>query len=531
MAINTIELKKKFTSYLMKSSEYSDLTVFNILDFYDHVPIYFFNDIKTIIPELFYITSILILTVYGSLLVVSFNYKYPLLTKNISWLCILVLGFTFLLTFNNIVDSSPIFTKTFVNDDLSNYSKLIILISSISCLIISQNYVVNNRINSFEYYLVILLSILGLILLVSSYDLLSVYLALELQSLSFYILASFKRNSTFSTEAGLKYFILGAFASGLILFGISLIYGFTGSTNFECLSKLFYSGFSSNIEGINSVRIGILFIIVGFLFKLAAAPFHVWSPDVYEGSPTSSTAIFAILPKIAILVVFTRLFLVSFSNLVGIWQGILIFSALFSVIIGSFVALKQRKVKKLIAYSSISHVGYMLISLSTGTFEGCHAVFFYIIIYMITGVCLWSIVFSIELEDKSNSKNITDLSSLVKSNSILALTASLVLFSLAGVPPLSGFFAKLLIFISALESSLYFLALVGILSSVISTFYYIRIIKIIYFEKINYWNFYKPISQIKSLILGCSFFLIIILFYNPNLFILSSYKMCISIFL
>ena len=158
---------------------------------------------------------------------------------------------------------------------MSNYSKLIILISSISCLIISQNYVVNNRINSFEYYLVILLSILGLILLVSSYDLLSVYLALELQSLSFYILASFKRNSTFSTEAGLKYFILGAFASGLILFGISLIYGFTGSTNFECLSKLFYSGFSSNIEGINSVRIGILFIIVGFLFKLAAAPFHV----------------------------------------------------------------------------------------------------------------------------------------------------------------------------------------------------------------------------------------------------------------
>jgi len=214
--------------------------------------------------------------------------------------------------------TGPIFTKTFINDDLSNYSKMIILLSSIACLVISQNYVVNNRINSFEYYLIILLSILGLLLLVTSYDLLSVYLALELQSLSFYILASFKRNSTFSTEAGLKYFILGAFASGIILFGISLIYGFTGSTNFECLSKLFYSGFSNNIAGINSVKLGVLFIIVGFLFKLAASPFHVWVPDVYEGSPTSSTAIFAILPKIAILVVLTRLLFVSFSNLIEV---------------------------------------------------------------------------------------------------------------------------------------------------------------------------------------------------------------------
>jgi proton-translocating NADH-quinone oxidoreductase chain N len=275
MTINTIELKKKVTCYLMKNLEYNEMITSNILDFNNHTSIYFFNDIKTILPELFYITSILILTIYGSILAVSSNYKYPLLTRNISWLCILILGFTFLLTFNNIVETSPILTKTFINDDLSNYSKIIILLSSIACLIISQNYIVNNRINSFEYYLVILLSILGLLLLVTSYDLLSVYLALELQSLSFYILASFKRNSTFSTEAGLKYFILGAFASGLILFGISLIYGFTGSTNLESLSKLFYSGFTSPIEGINSIKIGILFVIVGFLFKLAAAPFHV----------------------------------------------------------------------------------------------------------------------------------------------------------------------------------------------------------------------------------------------------------------
>ena len=531
MIINSLELKTNFTCYLTKKLELNELIGLNMLDFCTHSPIYFFNDIKTILPELFFITSILILTIYGSILVVSSNYKYPLLTRNISWLCILVLSFTFLLTYNNMVLTGPIFTKTFINDDLSNYSKMIILLSSIACLVISQNYVVNNRINSFEYYLIILLSILGLLLLVTSYDLLSVYLALELQSLSFYILASFKRNSTFSTEAGLKYFILGAFASGIILFGISLIYGFTGSTNFECLSKLFYSGFSNNIAGINSVKLGVLFIIVGFLFKLAASPFHVWVPDVYEGSPTSSTAIFAILPKIAILVVLTRLLFVSFSNLIEVWQSTIIFSALFSVIIGSLVALKQRKVKKLIAYSSISHVGYMLISLSTGTFEGCHAIFFYILIYMITGICLWSIIFSVELENNTKSRNITDLSSLVKSNNVLAITTGLVLFSLAGVPPLSGFFAKLLIFISALESSLYFLALVGILSSVISTFYYIRIIKVIYFEKVSYWNFYKPISQMKSLILGCSFFLIVLLFYNPNLFILSTYKMSMSLFL
>jgi len=528
MAIHTIELKKKFTYSLIKNLESSDLLSAN---FDNYVPVFFFNDIKTIIPELFLITSVLGLIIYGSILAVSSSNKYPLLTRNISWLSVLVLSFTLLLTYNNMVETGAIFTGTFIIDDLSNYSKMIIILCTITCLIISKNYIIDYRLNSFEYYIIILLSILGLMLLATSYDLLSVYLALELQSLSFYILASFKRNSTFSTEAGLKYFILGAFASGLILFGISLIYGFTGTTNFDCLSKLFYSGFLSNLDGINTIKIGVLFIIVGLLFKLAAAPFHVWSPEVYEGSPTSSTAIFAILPKIAILVVFCRLFMFSFYNLLETWQDIVVFSAIASVIIGSFVALKQRKVKRLIAYSSISHVGYILISMSTGTFEGCHALFFYIIIYMVTGICLWSIVFSVELENNFSNRNVTDLSSLLKSNSILAITASLVLFSLAGVPPLSGFFAKLLIFLSALESSMYFIAFIGILSSVISTFYYIRIIKIIYFEKVSFWNFYKPITQLKSLILGNSFFLIVLLFINPNLFLLATYKMSSTLFL
>jgi len=380
-----------------------------------------------------------------------------------------------------------------------------------------QEYIDHNKLNSFEYYILILFAILGLLLLACSFDLISTYLAIEMQSLSFYVLATFKRNSAFSTEAGLKYFILGAFSSSLILFGSSIIYGFTGTTNFGDLFYLFNNiSFNFSSESLNymfeiyyyqnAIIISSIFIAVGLLFKLAAAPFHMWSPDVYEGSPTSTTAIFAIVPKIAVFVLFSRIFLNSFFSFIYWWQIIVIFCAISSIIIGSFIALKQRKIKRLIAYSAISHVGYLLIAFVPGTLIALHAVFFYLFIYMITGVSIWLIITSVELQLNNNNKNLADFSFLINSNPILAITFAITIFSLAGVPPLAGFYAKLQIFFVSMDSSMYLLAVIGILSSIISTFYYIRIIKTLYFEKNLKWNFYKQLTQIRSLILGITFF-------------------------
>ena len=492
---------------------------------------FFINDVKIILPELFLVTSILSLVIHGVLLTANPKYNYPLINKSISWLSILILLWTLFLLYNNPINFRIIFNNTFIHDDLTIFSQSTIIISSIACLIISQDYIKNYRLNSYEYYLLILFAILGLVLLTSSYDLISAYLAIEMQSLSFYALAAFKRKSAFSTEAGLKYFILGAFSSGLILFGSSLIYGFTGVTNFEyiyCLMNEILWPFKSvgfELYSYNTViMVANAFLAVGLLFKLAAAPFHMWSPDVYEGAPTSSTAIFAIVPKIAILVLFARVFENSLFSSVCLWKNIVLFCAISSVLVGSFIALKQRKIKRLIAYSAISHVGYLLIAFGLGTFIGLQSLFFYILVYMITGICIWSIVMSVELQSNT-SRNLSDLSLLIKANPVLAATFSIAIFSLAGVPPLAGFYAKMQIFLASIEAGLYFIATIGILSSVISTFYYIRIIKTVSFEKVSMWNFYPPITQLKSIVLGVSFFLIIFLFVSPNLFGLWAYKM------
>jgi len=500
----------------------------------------FTNDIKIILPEIFIVSSILVLIIHGVLLTASSVYNFPLINKSVFYLSVLILIFTLLLLYNNPILFRLIFNNIFIFDDLAFFAKGFIIVCSIACLLMSQDYVDYYRLNSFEYCVLILFAVLGLLLLISSCDLISAYLAIEMQSLSFYVLASFKRNSAFSTEAGLKYFILGAFSSSLILFGSSILYGFTGTTNFQ---NLFYllNDVSLNTSSdfliygytfyyyYTAIIIASLFIAVGLLFKLAAAPFHMWSPDVYEGSPMSSTAIFAIIPKIAILVLFTRIFLNNFFNEIYWWQIIIVFCAVLSVIIGSFVALKQRKIKRLIAYSAISHVGYLLIAFATGNFIGIQALFFYIFIYMITGISIWIILLSTQLfnDTQSNGQNLVDFSSLTNTNPLLAITFAITIFSLAGVPPLAGFYAKMQIFLASMESSMYIVAIIGIMSSVISTFYYIRLIKILYFEKSLNWNFYRPMNQNKSILLGFALFFIVFLFLNPNLLNLWSYKMSI----
>ena len=311
--------------------------------------------------------------------------------------------------------------------------------------------------------------------MISSFDLIVFYLGLELQSLCLYILASFRREDERSTEAGLKYFVLSALASGLLLYGCSLIYGFTGSTNFEIIS-------TSLIEANTGAVFGIVFIMVGLAFKVSAVPFHMWTPDVYEGSPTSVTSFFALVPKIAAISVFIRFMYVPFINLINQWQTIIVFLSIASMILGAVAAIGQNNLKRLIAYSSIGHMGYALAGLATGTNEGIQSTIIYLTIYLVMNLGVFGCIFMMKRENVFY-ENINDLSGLSKNHPMLAFSFLIILFSLAGIPPLAGFFAKFYIFMAVIEIKMYSLAIIGLVTTVVSSFYYLRIIKIIYFDK------------------------------------------------
>jgi len=314
-----------------------------------------------------------------------------------------------------------------------------------------------------------------MILMISSYDLIIFYLGLELQSLCLYILASFKRDEERSTEAGLKYFVLSALASGLLLYGCSLIYGFTGSTNFEIIS--------ANLDEANTGAVfGIVFIIVGLAFKISAVPFHMWTPDVYEGSPTSVTSFFALVPKIAAISVLIRFMYVPFVNVISQWQTIIIFLSIASMILGAVAAIGQSNIKRLMAYSSIGHMGYALAGLAPGTNTGIQSTIIYLTIYLVMNLGAFGCIFMMKRENIFY-ENIKDLSGLSKNHPMLALSFLVILFSLAGIPPLAGFFAKFYVFMAVIEVKMYALAIIGLLTTVVSAFYYLRIIKVIYFDK------------------------------------------------
>jgi len=367
-----------------------------------------------------------------------------------------------------------------------------------------------------------ILAVVGMMLVVSSYDLIAMYLAIELQSFCMYIIASLKRDSEFSTEAGLKYFILGAFSSGLLLFGCSLLYGFTGTTNYHQLFQVF-SMVEETPEIVwtktsNAIPLGVLFILIGMLFKLSAAPFHLWAPDVYEGAPTSVTAFFAIVPKIAVLSVVVRLFSYVFYGLLLPWQEVLILCSILSMIVGTLGALWQTKIKRLLAYSGIGHIGYTLIGISTGSIEGIYATFFYVIIYIIMTIATFSILLSIRNQGNlSKLKYLNDLSGLFVSNPQLAFSFAIIMFSMCGIPPLAGFFSKMFIFISAINMEMYFLSIIGVMTSVAASFYYIRIIKLMFFDSETRINNLNSLSKENSLFLSscCIFLMTFFLWPTP----------------
>jgi len=420
-----------------------------------------------ILPELFLSLSLMSILMIGVFIKKSF--------KLVNLLTILTLIFTIVLVLNQPGEIIKIFSESYIIDKLSIFMKVLTLLFSLFVLISSRDYLKSNNIDKIEYPIIILASILGMILMISSYDLIVFYLGLELQSLSLYILASFKRDEERSTEAGLKYFVLSALASGLLLYGCSLIYGFTGSTNFEIISK--------NLEESNTGAVfGIVFIIVALAFKVSAVPFHMWTPDVYEGSPTSVTSFFAIVPKIAALSVFIRFMYVPFLNVLDQWQMIVVFLSVASMILGAVAAIGQNNIKRLMAYSSIGHMGYALAGLATGTNSGIQSTLIYLTIYLVMNLGAFGCIFMMKRENIFY-EDINELSGMSKNHPILALSFLIILFSLAGIPPLAGFFAKFYIFTSVIESKMYALAIIGLVTTVISAFYYLRIIKIIYFDK------------------------------------------------
>ena len=461
------------------------------------------DQLNLIIPELFLTTSIMILLMLGVFYKNSFNLIFKLST--------IVLLATFILLFNHSVDTSAkLFNNSYTIDYLSLFMKALTLVACIFVMLSSFDYIKLIGINKIEYPILILSATLGMMIMISSYDLIVFYMGLELQSLSLYVLVSFNRDSYRSTEAGLKYFILSALSSGLLLYGCSLIYGFSNSTNFDLIAQ--------NIDQFNTGSIfGIVFILVGLAFKVSAVPFHMWAPDVYEGSPTSVTAFFAIVPKVAALTVFIRFLYVPFINLVDQWQMIIIFISLASMILGAVAAIGQTNLKRLMAYSAIGHMGYALAGLATGSNEGIQSTVIYLLIYLIMNLGIFSCIFMMKRKDIFY-EDIQDLSGLSKNHPIISFCLLVLLFSLAGIPPLAGFFAKFYVFMAVIKVKMYTLAIIGLITTVISAFYYLRIIKIIYFDDP------KEIFEIdKNLGLKVSLFLstiiILIYFIYPSLLI------------
>jgi len=426
------------------------------------------DNLNLISPEIFISLSIMFLLILG-----VFKRNSQNLIHNLSVGSLLITG---VLIYNNRINENIfLFNSSYIIDDLSSFMKILTVVGGAFVLLISTKYLKILKIFLMEYPILILSSILGMMVMISSNDLIIFYIGLELQSLALYVLASFNRDQLKSSESGLKYFVLSALSSGLLLYGCSLIYGFSGSTNFNIISD----AMSSTHYGLT---FGIVFILVGLAFKISAVPFHMWAPDVYEGSPTSVTLFFAIIPKVAALTVFIRFLYVPFFHMTEQWQPILIFLSIASMIFGAVAAIGQKNLKRLVAYSSIGHIGYALAGLSIGTNEGIQSSIVYISIYLVMNLGLFSCLLMMRRNDQY-FETIDDLSGLSKNHPILSLSLLVILFSLAGIPPLAGFFAKFYIFRSVIEQSMYFLAIVGLLSTVIAAFYYLRIIKVIYFDE------------------------------------------------
>ncbi len=370
------------------------------------------------------------------------------------------------------------FKNMFVDDMFARFIKIILMASASAAIMMSWSYAEQEHLERPEFPVLIVFATLGMMMMVSASDMLSLYVGLELQSLPLYVLAAFHRDNQKSSEAGLKYFVLGALSSGIILYGISLLYGYSGTTNFINIAFALRDAATPPI----GIIFGMVFVIAAMAFKVAAVPFHMWAPDVYEGAPTPVTAFFSAAPKVAALALFTRLLLQPFSSLIHQWQQVIIFAAVASMLLGSFAGLAQSNIKRLMAYSSIANVGYALVALAVAGHSGMQALLIYLALYVVNTLGVFGVILCLRRKGVM-VESMQDLSGLSKTNPMLALAMTIFMFSLAGVPPLAGFFGKYFVFLAAIKAGMYPLAIIGVLTSVVAAFYYLRVIKLMYFDE------------------------------------------------
>jgi len=490
--------------------------------------------IKAFYPEIFLSLSILYQLIVNSKIINSIHNKYPIINIEILWQGIFILLCLFFLELNQSLDIQT-FRILFISDICTQTIKIFLVFIATLCFIIIWKSFVLQNINFFEYFSLYFLSLLGILLLINTYDLISAYLVIELQALAFYILACFKRTSSFSTEAGLKYFILGSFISGLFLLGSFLIYAFIGTLNINDIALIL----SFSVEDIYLkivILIGAILITISLLFKAAVAPFHFWAPDVYEGAPLSSTIIFSIIPKFSIFVFLMRWLSVFINDFIFL-KVLLVAAGIFSVLWGAYFAIAQKRIKRFIIYSSISQVGFIVVACSVCSVESYTSIFFYLFIYLISSIVIWGSLVSLydynkailKFDGKLNLKPlfIIDMASYFKLNYTWSMMLLFLFFSFAGIPPLSGFLSKLLIILGLIYNDDFLVAILLIVISIISTYYYLRIIKVIFFDTQKYniiskslLTSYSYSLNIECTILSFCIFLLFFLFFYPSIIVL-----------
>src|SRR5437764_3880183 len=452
------------------------------------MPIVAFPGLAPAIPEIVLVCAAMALLILGVL-------RGEGSSKLVSWLSVAALIATLIIAGLLGGERQVGFYGMFVNDAFAVFMKALYLHVSAMTNIMGLSYNEVHRIALFEFPVLVLLATTGMMVMISANDLITLYLGLEMQSLALYVTASFDRDSVRSTEAGLKYFVLGALALGMLLYGISLVYGFAGTTSFAGLAQLF-AGAAKPSSGL---VIGIVFITVGLAFKVSAVPFHMWTPDVYEGAPTPVTAFFSVAPKSAAMAPFVRVLVEPFGGLVAEWRQVIIFLSVASMVLGAVAAIAQTNIKRLMAYSSIGHVGYALIGLASATPAGIRGVLVYTAIYLFMNLGTWAVILCMRQNGK-NVEAISDLSGLGRSQPSLAFALAIFMFAMAGIPPTAGFFSKLYIFLAAIDAHLVGLAVIGVLSSVVGAFYYLRVVKVMYFDE-PIGSFDRPIEpEVKGVL-------------------------------
>ena len=456
--------------------------------------------LPVILPEAVLALGTLALVLYGAL---RGERTAPMVTEA----SVALIGVVLILLLAKNRPMGVTFYGAFADDAFTRFMSALALIGSLVTLLLSVEFMRKERIGGFEFPILILLSTLGMLMLISANDFIALYLGLELMSLSLYVIAAYRRDDLRATEAGLKYFVLGALSSGMLLYGASLIYGYAGSVSFAAVADAVHDHRSIG------VLFGLVFVLAGLMFKISAVPFHMWTPDVYEGAPTPVTTFFASAPKVAAMAVLVRMAIIAFPGITGDWRQIVAFVSIASMALGAFAAIGQSNFKRLMAYSSIGHMGYALVGLAAGTVEGAQSVLVYMAIYVVMTLGTFAAILSMRREGRA-VETISDLAGLARTDSTMAFFLATMMFSLAGVPPLAGFFAKFYVFAAAIKAGLYGLAIIGVLASAVGAYYYIRIVKLMYFdEPAKAFDHPGPVARV---VLAGSSLLIILFMFAPS---------------